>query len=481
MGENIRQTISSEEFHNALATGQFHTYFQPKIDMVTSKLCGVEALSRWIHPASGMRFPNDYIPQLEESGMIKELDMYILESVCKAKAEWKKKQRKYADIVVSVNMSRMHLFDDDFAVSLSELVDKYRVSHEQIEIEITENVFVDDVEGLVKSVESVKEQGFFVSIDDFGSGFSGLNLLKDISVDTIKIDKEFLHGSGSTERGKSIIKNIIALCLDLKVDAITEGVETVEQIEFIKKCGCKVAQGFYYSKPIPMKEFEEFADKYIVPSIGSYVFDFEGNTLSDDGSYEGIIEGEGFIYNKGVYGDVKSLRFPGGPVAKNVVFLPKEILVSESYGVSLWMKPEELSEWTSVFYIRYDIGFLSIAPLTDKGTFGVRWWNSKGMDGWYDIYGPKIQKNYWIHVFFSYNARKGIMSAYINGELIGMLDNVPTNRYVEEIIVGGDNFKPSFVGNIDDVIIYNEAKDEKFVKKLYDEYTSMPINNYERI
>ncbi len=473
--------ITMREFCEALDTRQFHVYFQPKIDMVTTKLYGAEALSRWIHPTGGLRFPMDYIPQLEEKGWIAELDMYTYEEVCRIKADWKAKGRAYSDIVISVNMSREHLYNERFVHDLCEIADKYEIPHEELEFELTESVCAEDINKLIKSVADVKAQGFFVSIDDFGSGFSGLNLLKDISVDTIKIDKEFLHGSGSTDRGKSIIKNVIAMCLDLKVDVITEGVETVEQIEFLKKCGCQHAQGFYYSRPVPVGEFETFAEKYIVPAVGSYVFDFEGDTFSDDGSLEGEMVGEGFNYNTGIYKDTKSLYFPGGPVAGNVIFLPKNTLVSESFAVSMWIKPEELTEWTSVFYVRYAGGFVSIAPLTFEGTLGFRWWNSNGVEGWRDIYGPKVMKNMWIHLFFTYNSRKNIMQAFLNGEKLGELTNVPSNRYVEEIIIGGDNFMQSFKGNIDEVIIYNEAKDSQFVKELYAEYTSKRINNYERI
>lgn len=481
MTEKKKRDISMREFCEALDTGQFHVYFQPKIDMVTTKLVGAEALSRWIHPISGLKFPGDYIPQLEKTGWIAELDMHIFEEVCRIKAEWKKQRKEFANITVSVNMSREHLYNDSFAIKLSEIADKYGIPHNELELELTESVFAENMDKLVKNVESVKTQGFYVSMDDFGSGFSSLNLLKDIYVDVIKIDKEFLHGTGSTDRGRLIIKNVVALCLDLKVQVIAEGVETVEQIEFLKKCGCQLAQGFYYSRPVPVTDFEVFAEKYIVPEVGSYVFDFEGDTLSDDESLKGKIFGKDFFYDKGIYEDTESLHFPGGPVATNVVFLPKNTLVSESFAVSLWMKAEELTEWTSVFYVRYAGGLLSIAPKTDNGRMIYRWWNSTDPLGWRDIYGPKLPKNIWMHIFFAFDSNKNTMIAYLDGEKMGQLENVPGNRYVEEIMVGGDNFMQSFKGNVDEVIIYNEAKDDEFARELYQKYKEKNINNYERI
>lgn len=475
MESNDRISLSREELRHAIQSGQFHVYLQPQIDMVTLNVHGAEALSRWMHPKEGLLLPWAFVPELEDSGDIDELDMYVFEEVCRIKSAWKTRGEKYADTRISVNMSRNHLYDDGFPKELSRIADKYQINRDELEIEITETVFVADTDRLIRSIEEIKEQGFYISIDDFGSGFSGLNLLKDISVDTIKIDKSFLHGSGATERGKSIIRNIIALCLDLKVDVITEGIETEEQIDFIKKCGCYIAQGFYYAKPMPVEEFESFADRYIVKALSSYMFHMDGNLISEDSNLEGMAVGHGFEYREGVWPGSKSLYFPGGPTAVNVVFLPKETLVSDSYTISMWVKPEQLTEWSSAFYIRYEIGFVSIAPCADTGKLTFRLWNSRGMNGWYDIEEEKLKENEWTHLALSYNSRTNTEIAFVNGEAIGVLENVPTNRYVEEIILGGDNFKESFRGCIDEVIIYNEAKDETFVKELYQFYTERII------
>lgn len=468
-GKN-KYMLSREELKNLLKEGQFQVYFQPQVDMVTLKLHGAEALSRWQHPTAGLIFPNSYIPQLEENGAIDDLDMYMFEEVCRIKADWRARGEKYADTVISVNMSRNHLYNEDFPKQLSEIADKYQVSHDEVEVEITETVFVEDTDKLIERIEAVKKEGFSIAIDDFGSGFSGLNLLKDIAVDTIKIDKGFLHGSGATERGKSIIRNVIALCLDLKTDVITEGIETEEQIEFIKKCGCKIAQGFYYSKALPLSEFERFAKKYIANALSSYAFHLNGNLASEDGKFDGMAVGHGFEYREGVLPNTKSLYFPGGPTAVNVVFMPKETLVNDSYTISMWVKPEEFTIWSSAFYIRYEVGFVSIAPCADTGKLTFRLWNSRGMNGWYDIEGDKLRANEWTHLALTYNARNNTETAFVNGEPIGTLENVPTNRYVEEIIIGGDNFKESFKGCIGEVVIYNEAKDKEHIKKIYQLY-----------
>ncbi len=461
------------EAKKALQSGEFHIYFQPKIDMVTSRLYGAEALSRWIHPQEGLRLPLSYIDDFEKTGLIKDLDMYVLEQVCRIKSDWHREKKIYADTIISVNMSRTHLFEENFSKKLSELTDKYNISRDEIEIEITENIFIENTQSFIANLQQIKDEGFYISIDDFGSGFSGLNLLKDISVDTIKIDKGFLHGSGNTERGKSIIRNIIALCLDLKVDVVTEGIETIEQVEFIKKCGCQIAQGFYYSKPLPVPEFENFAEEYATGTLNSYAFHFDNSFLSDDGSLEAYVVGEGIEFSEGMYPGTASLHFPGGPIAKNVVHIPKQALVNESYTISLWINPEEDFEWTSVFYIRQDTGFVSIAPYVGMDLSCFRLWNARGMDGWHDIGYAKIPVGQWSHIAFTYNSRTNTMTGYVNGVLAGQLHDIPTNRYIEEIIIGGDNFKVSYKGYIDELIIYNEAKEDVFLKALYESYSNI--------
>ncbi|MBE5883846.1 MAG: EAL domain-containing protein [Lachnospiraceae bacterium] len=440
--------------------------------MVTSKICGAEALARWIHPIDGIRMPSLFIPVFEQTGFILELDMYMFEEVCRIKADWKEQKKAYADLGISVNMSRLHLHEGDFCEALCTIADKYNIPHNELEIEVTESVFEEDNNVLIENVNRIKEHGFLVSIDDFGSGFSALNLLKDLYMDTIKIDRGFIHGSGETARGKSIIRNVITLCMDLKVDVLTEGIETKEQAEFIMQCGCQIAQGFYYSKPLPLAEFEIFAQEYYKAIISCYEFPLNGDLKSRDGSMEGTIVGEGLIFQDGISPNTKSLYFPGGEQGHNVLSFPEKAIVGQSYTISLWMKPERLLPWACALYIRHDIGFATISPLAWDNSSNFRIWNSIGVGGWYDVPAPRIETGVWTNYAIVYNAKLEIMKAYINGIPVGSVENVPTNRHVEQFVLGGDAFKPSFCGNLCELVIYNEAKDDLFIKQLYDSYVS---------
>lgn len=458
------------EMEDALKNKEFHVYFQPKVNMVTTDLYGAEALSRWIHPADGVRPPITYIPLFEKNGFISKLDMYIYEEVCRIKSTWT--DRTYYHIPISVNMSRLHLYDHQFPDKLLEIAQKYNIPSSELEIEITESVFIKDSSEMISMVNRLRELGFLVSIDDFGSGFSALNLLKDLPVDTIKLDREFLHVSSNTIRGKKVIRNVIAMCRDLKMDVVTEGIETEDQIDFITSCGCPIAQGFYYAPPLPLDKFVKFAEEYSKNPHLSHNFRLNGSLTSEDGLFEGSFSGEGFEYQQGIFKESKSIYFPGGEHEENTVLIPETTLVNDSFTLSLWMKPELLHSWTCALYIKYETGFLAIHPQAWEGVSDTRIRDSRDINGWYDASGAPLQAGLWYHYVVTYNAKTEKVVAFINGEVVSIIENVPTNRYAKLIMLGGDPYQPSYRGNLCELVIYNEPKDYDFVRELHARYTS---------
>ena len=468
---DISRSIETE-MESALSEGQFQVYLQPKVNMVTMGLYGAEALSRWIHPKEGLRAPALYIEIFERNGFISKLDMYVFEEVCRMKKSWR--GEKYEHVPISINMSRLHLFNDDYPAQLSEIADRYDIPHNELEIEITEGIFIKDSRELIRMVDLLKARDFLVSIDDFGSGFSALNLLKDIPVDTIKLDKEFLQISSGNMRGKKVIRNILAMCRDLKLDVVTEGIETRDQSEFIISCGCPIAQGFLYSKPIPEPEFRKFADEYMTNTLDCFSFRLNGNLKSEDGSKEGTINGEGLVYEQGLFTDSKSLYFPGGDTEKNDMYLPADTIIGDSYTISMWIMPRKNRVWSAALYVKFESGFCAIIPLSPDSHSDYRIRDSKEINGWYDLPACQLRENEWAQYTITYNAKTERAVSFINGEVVMVMDNVPTNRFVKWIIVGGDVFQPSFNGNICEIMIYNECKDYDFVQQLHLSYTERP-------
>ena len=238
----------------ALRNREFVMYLQPQINIADETLHGAEALVRWVHPTRGVITPAQFIPLFENNGFIMKLDRYMWEEACSYLRRLKKKGY---DIPISVNVSRLNIGEVDIPGILDRLTQKYRIDKQRVEVEITENLFIDDAQELFKEMEQLRERGYKVLMDDFGSGYSSLNMLRKAPVDIIKIDRFFLDEIMATERGKIIVEASVRMAKQLGLKVIAEGVETKEQLDFLREIECDIAQGFYYSKPVPVEEFEK--------------------------------------------------------------------------------------------------------------------------------------------------------------------------------------------------------------------------------
>ena len=246
-----------DEMENAMETGQFEMFLQPKYDPGTEELGGAEALVRWRHPVEGLIPPGKFIPIFEANGFILKLDDFMIGQVAKYQAKWISEGRKV--VPISVNVSRAHFMREDLAEHIRDIVDSYNVPHDVVELELTESAFFDDKKTLISIVARMREYGFHVSMDDFGSGYSSLNTLKEIPLDVVKLDAEFFRGEGSEERGRLIVSETIGLAKNLGMNIVAEGIETKDQVEFLKNLNCDLIQGYYFAKPMPIADYEERA------------------------------------------------------------------------------------------------------------------------------------------------------------------------------------------------------------------------------
>ena len=245
----------------ALQHHEFKVFLQPQISFETGRVVGAEALVRWIDDNGNMIMPNSFIPLFEKNGFIKKVDMYMFERVCGIMKELTEKYEMPERFRVAVNLSRNNLGNIYLVENLMEIADKYHVKPENIEIELTESAVFENIDMLLEVMMRLRKEGFKIAIDDFGSGYSSLNLLKDLEADILKLDKDFLNQAVNCVRGENIIRNIIAMAKDLKMITVAEGVETETQVEFLKKQKCDIAQGYYYYKPISIEEFGSVIDK----------------------------------------------------------------------------------------------------------------------------------------------------------------------------------------------------------------------------
>lgn len=239
----------------ALFLGEFYFELQPKIDLDTKKVIGAEALVRWKKNDGGRWLPDEFIPVFEKSGFITRLDFMVYTEVCRYLRERMKK--KLEIVPISVNVSRLHFEQEDFVEQVISLVDSYGVPHNYLEFEITESVFIEQMTKANIAIRKLREAGFLVSMDDFGSGYSSLNLLKELDFDVLKLDKEFL-AHGTVDRKEAvIISNIIQMAKQMNITVLCEGVETIEQADFLAKADCDLVQGYYYGKPMLIENFNE--------------------------------------------------------------------------------------------------------------------------------------------------------------------------------------------------------------------------------
>lgn len=250
----IREKRLENEMLYALEEEQFVVYFQPKYDIETGESIGAEALVRWLHPVDGLIAPNAFVPLFEKDGLIIKLDEYVWTHTCKKIREWLDKG--YDVKPISVNVSRVNIFDEKLKQKIINITSKYNIPHDLLELEITESAFLENSDSLYEAMDYFRKQGFTVSMDDFGSGYSSLNMLKDGNVDNVKIDRAFLNETVTTDNGKAVIKSAVSIVKELNMDVIAEGVENEEQAQFLLGIGCKKAQGFFYSRPVDSEEFE---------------------------------------------------------------------------------------------------------------------------------------------------------------------------------------------------------------------------------
>lgn len=257
--ERLEERIMSRKFveiqkESAMINREFFVQMQPKTNMLTDKIVGAEALVRWKHPEKGIIRPDEFIPVFEKDGYILNLDEFVWEESCRYISKW---MQKGIQIPVSVNVSRMHIFDESFINKLICLTEKYNIPKHLLELEFTESAMLDDVEDLYRIMEKLGGMGFPLVMDDFASGYSSLNMLKALDFDVVKLDKEFVDEVTDNNKSYQLVAATIGMLQKLNIRIVGEGIETLDQVEKLKNAGLIIAQGYYYSRPLNIDSFEE--------------------------------------------------------------------------------------------------------------------------------------------------------------------------------------------------------------------------------
>ena len=253
-GKLLREKAIADVMETALAKEQFIVYLQPKYSLSDNRMVGAEALVRWIHPEWGFMSPGEFIPLFEKNGFIPCLDRYVWEKVCVYLHDWKEKG--YPVVPISVNVSRADVYQSHLVDTLSGLVQKYGIDPACLHLEITESAYTDNPDQIISTVEELHRRGFVIEMDDFGSGYSSLNMLSQMTLDILKLDMKFIQNELAKPAEQSILNDIISMAHRMRLRVVAEGVETKEQTERLQAVGCDYVQGYYFARPMPVKEFE---------------------------------------------------------------------------------------------------------------------------------------------------------------------------------------------------------------------------------
>lgn len=255
----LRNQLISAEMHSALDNGEFVPFLQPKVDLQTGKLIGAEALVRWLHPKQGLILPNDFIPLFEQNGFISKLDRNVFKQVCAFIRGWL--DVGIEPVPISVNLSQFNFTNQDLASEIISILNEYGVDKEYIHFEITESAYSIDTKQTLHVTNKLAAQGLHLEMDDFGTSISSLTMLNDLPVKTLKLDLRFIQSRAETHNNGNILNFIVSLAKQMQIDLIVEGIETEDQLSFLKNIGCSYGQGYLFSKPVPKEEFEKLLTK----------------------------------------------------------------------------------------------------------------------------------------------------------------------------------------------------------------------------
>lgn len=255
----MKETHIENRMMSAIKNQEFLVYYQPKVELKTNRIVGAEALVRWRLGGNKLMMPGDFIPIFEKNGFISQMDFYVYENVFAKMNQWGIAGREL--LPISLNISRIHIYDRDFINRMKVLVNRYNIPPHMVELEITEGVFLNDKTPIIEVLNQLKDIGFTLSIDDFGSGYSSLNLLRHLRMDVLKLDKDFFDQDIISSKESVVLVNVIRMSKELGMTVLSEGVETKEQAEYLASIGCDQAQGYYFAKPMPCSDFE---DLYII-------------------------------------------------------------------------------------------------------------------------------------------------------------------------------------------------------------------------
>lgn len=452
----------------ALENQEIRMLLRPVMYLQTSEVYAAEAVLQWEFPSLGILPEEKFMPIFVQYGIVTQIDVYVFEQVCRWKESWKGSVFEHVDVFV--RLSGLYILRDAGIRHIRSCLDKYRVNPEEISLCIEEKDFLNSNERLRYAVEELMDMGFRIAINNFGSA-SSFMVLHDIPSQILKLNAKLAAADNKDVMAMQILKNVISLGRDLQKSIVGQGINDAEQVAALTIYGAQLGTGSFYGEAQEESEFcRQYANRlYIIANRHPVSFLFEGELKDSTGEIEGIYNGSGLRYDRGVIQSQGALVFPGGGVKKNVIEFPERLMHSDSYSICFWVNPDEEQSWTSVVYVMYADGFLSLVPATDLG-FCFRIKDDREPNVWHDILCRQAVPGEWAYICATYDMVTGISKLYFNGLLVGSRENVPCLKVAKAVVLGGDEYRNSYKGKVAGLEIYHYVISAEQIQDKFLEY-----------
>ena len=456
----------------ALSNREFEVRYTPIVMAQTPRLYMAQAYVVWNMADGRCRGQEEVLPLFVKNGFATELNAWVIERVLQDIAA--SKGKKGSPDKVGVRISRLQLLNGSFLPWLEGLMHDYRVKAEELELEIDESAFTRGKEEMFANIRALHKSGFRISITGVGRDFASLRYWDMLPIDTLKFQREYLQHALRNPKGRRIMKTLMAVGREMKMDIVADGVTSREDIMYLIECGCNAVGGEYFSRPLGASDFLDYVRKNLRTEMRVTEFPFWTDYAAVDSSMQAAPSGTGVHLAEGISANWGGVLFDGGEVRENVLKLPSDLLSSDSYTICLWMKPLELNGWSSVLYARYNSGFMSLVPYTPGRSSVYRVHQDDFVNQFHDILIRMVQRNKWSFLCVTFDAVTGVGRLYLNGRLAGEAEDIPQLPACKEILLGGDPFQQSFRGYVSGLIFCDSVMTEAEIKDLYQDFCKDP-------
>lgn len=466
--------IIEQRAESAISNDLFDAKYQPIVHMQTSDVVSVDIRFFWQKEEGIDDFweIREYREIFEKNGYIKRFEMYMFEKACREISKIKSNVNQ--KIKFNILLSKLTFLTPQIGKKLISIMKKYNIDFDDLELSIEETVFgTRNGNDLISVIHSLAQMGFSISLTRFGNNFESIKYLPYLDIKSLRFDGYYIDENYKDSKGGQIIRTLIRMGKELKFHVIGYGICSKEKNDFLNGCGCDSVADSDNNKSLNQEELLAFLTTHSSQGAKEHIFKLKNNFVSEDKIYEGIPNGQ-IEYVEGVCKEYGGVHFLGGNRATNVVRLPVEIMSYDSYTISMWVKPEKKQSFVSVFYARYSGGFMSLMPyLAEVSTSAFRIHEDINVDVWHDANCRSIEPNKWSYLTISYNFHNETMRYYINGRKAVTRRDVPSLFSCRDCIIGGDHFQDSFEGTISGLEIYNTAKSDEDIAKMYKSYLSL--------